>query len=281
MRPLINYLGGKWNDAEWITSHFPEHEIYVEVFGGSAAVLLKKPRTNREIINDIDDEIVNLYKVVRDHGKELKRLCSLTPHSRIEYERAREFSIDPIERARRTIVKSYFGIGDSLSSRNGFRNSTKINTCVASSWKSWWVQALELTERFQCVTLECLDFTDLISKYDSPTTLFYLDPPYVMKTRNQKHGYKHDFTEADHDRLLHTIQGLKGFTILSGYNSETYQKLKWRRVERTSQTQVGSATECLWLCPRTVRSEKQLTLFSESNHPLVPSASDEPFPAKS
>lgn len=166
-RPLINYFGAKWTCAEWIISHLPEHEIFVEVFGGSAAVLLQKDRSKREVVNDIDDEIVNLYRIVRDHGPRLKELCALTPHSRVEYERAREYTVDPIERARRTIVKSFFGIGDSLFQNNGFRMSKESNTCAAKSWENWWRALDLLIARFQGVLIESLDFQTVFEKYDT------------------------------------------------------------------------------------------------------------------
>src|SRR6185312_12415259 len=130
MRPLLNYFGGKWNAGPWIISHFPDHEIYVEPFGGGASVLLQKPRSKREIINDIDLEIVNLYRVMRNAWPELERLLKLTPHSRVEYQDAYEDSNDMVEQARRTLVKSYFGIGYSQFHKgNGMRTSKTSGTC--------------------------------------------------------------------------------------------------------------------------------------------------------
>lgn len=262
VRPLVNYFGGKWNSAEWIISHFPEHEVYVEVFGGSASVLLRKPRSKREVVNDIDDDLVNLYYVARDHGEEFQRVCSLTPHSLTEYLCAQGRTPatshqPPIERARQTIVKTYFGIGDSMNSKNGFRRSLTANKGEAKSWQSWWEALGEITGRFQGVTIECLDYMNLIEKYDTPQTLFYLDPPYVRATRDRRHGYTHDFTDSDHKELLDRVQQIKGLAVLSGYESLLYSQLPWKRVDRHAQTQVGERTEMLWLCPRTVAAEKQ------------------------
>lgn len=260
VRPLINFYGSKWNLAEWIISYFPEHEVFVDVFGGSAAITLKKQRSKREIINDIDNELVNLYQVVRDHGKELVRLLKLTPHSRAEYRLAHQKADQPIEKARRTIVKCYFGIGDSIAdSTNGFRNSSDSNTCVAKSWVSYWKCLNEITDRLQGVSIENLNWRDLIEKYDGPTTLFYFDPPYVKRTRNRRHEYRYEFTDADHADFLHRIQKLQGFGVLSGYDSEVYKDLFWRAHHKTARVNgPGAKVETLWVCPKTAAQEVQM-----------------------
>ena len=103
-RPLINYFGGKWRLAPWIIENLPAHKIYIEPFGGSLSVLLRKERSKREIINDVDGELVNLYRVARDQGKELQEKLRLTAHSRSEYRLSMEPADDPIEQARRTVV---------------------------------------------------------------------------------------------------------------------------------------------------------------------------------
>lgn len=257
-RPMLNYYGGKWNAASWITSHFPKHEIYVEAFGGAASVLITKVPVALEILNDLDDEIVNLYRVLRDEGAELKRLCELTPFSRIEYSKAREGTSNPIEQARRTIIKSYFGIGDSISNKTGFRTSRKSNTSASGSWRTYTLAMGALVNRLKYVTIEHSDYKTLLRKYDSEETLFYLDPPYVHSMRSSKDSYKHEFSNQDHADLLEYIQGLKGYVILSGYDSEAYSNLPWRKVFLESRTQSGVAIEVLWLCPRTEKHQQQI-----------------------
>ena len=86
MRPILRYFGGKWVLAEWIISNFPPHKVYVEPFGGAASVLLKKPRAYAEIYNDLNDEVVNVFKCARDNGQELRRLLKLTPFARVEFD---------------------------------------------------------------------------------------------------------------------------------------------------------------------------------------------------
>lgn len=259
MRPLLNYYGGKWNAAEWIISHFPKHKIYVEVFGGGASVLLQKERSPREVLNDLDDEIVNLYQVVRDQGEELKRVCELTPHARVEYKLAREKSDNPIEQARRTIIKSYFGIGDSIQNKTGFRFSRESNICVASSWNTWSEQLDWILARFKGVTVENLDYKDLLKKYDSPDTLFYLDPPYVKSTRNKKHSYRHDFHDLDHFAMIDAVKEISGFSVISGYKHPIYDRLGWKEISKEFKTQKHSfGVETLWLCPKTINAQSQL-----------------------
>ena len=130
IRPVLRYHGGKWKIAPWIISHFPEHGVYVEPFGGAASVLLRKPRSYSEVYNDLDRTVVNVFRVLRDSAMAtaLQRSLEITPFSREEYEAAYEPTDDPIESARRMIFRSVAGIGtDSVITRRGFRNSTKRN----------------------------------------------------------------------------------------------------------------------------------------------------------
>jgi len=110
-RPILRYHGGKWRLAPWIISHFPRHRFYVEPFGGVASVLLRKPRSFHEVYNDLDGNLVNLLSVLRDETTRNKLIedLRLTPFAREEFVLARRDADDPIERARRTIVRSFMG----------------------------------------------------------------------------------------------------------------------------------------------------------------------------
>lgn len=112
-RPILRYHGGKWMIAKWIISHFPEHRIYVEPFGGAGSVLMKKPRSFAEVYNDLDDNVVNVFRILRDPDKaaQLSRLIDLTPWSRTEFFASYEETEDDLERARRTIVRTLMGFG--------------------------------------------------------------------------------------------------------------------------------------------------------------------------
>lgn len=249
MRPMLNYYGGKWNAAAWIIENFPKHTVYVEPFFGGGSVLLQKPRSKREIVNDLDDEITNLFKCARDHGPALKAILKYTPYARTEYENCAELCKIPIEQARRTIVKSYMGIGDSITNtNNGFRQSKDANTCNAKSWTNYVDAFDELIERLQGVMIENRDYKKVMDYYDAPDTLFYLDPPYVRSTRNIKHTYTIDWTDEAHIELVEFLQDIKGMVVLSGYDSPIYESLSWRKVHKDFTTNAkGSRTETLWI----------------------------------
>lgn len=261
MRPLLNYYGSKWNAADWIMSHFPEHKIYVEVFGGSASILLQKQRTSREVVNDLDDEIFNLYRVVRNKGGALKRALSLTPFSRSEYNLAYKPAKGDVERARRACVRAYMGIGNSITRKSGIRIGTKSMTCTARSWQSYVESLDEIVERFRGVLIENDDYREVIRRYDTPDTLFYLDPPYVASTRSCWEQYKHDWADKDHIEFLDVIRGIKGMAVVSGYDHEFYDCLGWVRHQREFKTQKKTRkTETIWINDNAVKRTAQLEL---------------------
>lgn len=147
-RPLLRYHGGKWRLAPWLISLFPSHRVYVEPFGGAASVLLRKPRCYAEVYNDLDGEVVNLFRVVRDRGEELRQLLQLTPFAREEYEAAWLPSEDAVEQARRTVIRAFMGFGSAAVTMNrrsgtkggkpgtGFRaNSNRSGTTPAHDWR--------------------------------------------------------------------------------------------------------------------------------------------------
>jgi DNA adenine methylase len=266
MRPLLNYFGGKWIIAEEIIKHFPPHDVYVEPFGGGASVLLKKTRSKLEVYNDIDEEVVNLFQVLRDQPKELHEKIKLTPYSLKEYEAAFEGQTTcVVEKARRTVVKSYFGMGSSIrdEKHSGFRRSKSSNTSPAISFENYKTGLDAVIERLLGVIIESNDYATIINKYDTPETLFYLDPPYTLDQRAGGHQYRHDFTDEDQLRFLESIKNLKGYCIVSGYDNELYNaKLgTWQKVFIKTHGHQVQKLETLWLCEKTQREQRQLNLF--------------------
>lgn len=270
-RPALRWHGGKWLLAPWIIGHFPPHLVYVEPFGGAASVLLRKPRAHAEIYNDLDDEAVNLFRVLREpeQADSLTRLLELTPFARTEFELGWEPTDDRVERARRLIVRSFMGFGSNAHSdmgrghkTTGFRaNSSRSGSTPAEDWRNYPGAMWALIERLRGVIIERRPAMQVMASHDATTTLHYVDPPYVHATRNQrnpydpKHRYRHEMSDADHGELLAFLQGLTGMVVLSGYPHPLYDNALsgWGRIEREALADgTRPRTEVLWLNPACV-----------------------------
>lgn len=261
-RPALRYHGGKWRLAPWIIAHFPPHRVYVEPFGGAASVLLRKPRSYCEIYNDLDREVVALFEVLRDRSlaAELTRQIALTPYARDEFELSYLPTDDPLERARRLLVRSWMAHGSSglRGHRTGFRlGSMREHTVASHDWANFPAAIPQLVERLQGVVIENRCATKVIAREDRPDTLFYLDPPYMFETRSKKrigndlyHGYRHEMEDEAHAALLDQVRGLSAMVVISGYATPAYDDALqgWMRVEREAQADRGEArTEVLWI----------------------------------
>lgn len=279
-RPLVRYHGGKWKLAPWIIQHLPPHRIYVEPFGGGGSVLLRKQPSYAEVYNDLDSEIVNLFRVAREQGQRLVEVLHLTPFARDEYLEAWFPSDDPIEQARRTIVRAFMGFGSAATTmvraparagrgglaRTGFRaNSNKSGTTPGHDWANY-PAALERTiDRLQGVIIENREALDLMPQHDGPETVFYVDPPYVADTRDKGSDYRYELTDHDHRRLAGALGSLKGMVVLSGYPSALYDELygHWKRVDRAAHADgARDRVESLWLNGAAVAAGVQQRLIA-------------------
>ena len=263
MRPIMRYHGGKWMLAKWIISHFPDHRIYVEPFGGAASVLLQKSRSYAEIYNDLDGEIVNVFRMARERGQELKEQLRLTPFSRMDYEETYSKTNCPLEQARRTIARSFMGFGSAAATQGknrrgtkstGFRsNSNRSGSTPAHDWKNYAECFEEIIERLRGIVIENRPAMQVMSSHDGPETLHYCDPPYIFSTRDDARSYyRHELTDDQHAELSEFLKSLKGYVILSGYPSETYDELykDWQRHDREAFADgAKKRIECLWLSP--------------------------------
>lgn len=258
-RPVLRYFGGKFKLASWIESHFAAHDVYVEPFGGGASVLMAKDRAQIEIYNDLDSEIVNVFRVLRDRPDELGGLLRLTPYAEAEYAAAYEPAEDTVERARRTIVRSFQGLGaDSIHRKSGFRKyphrriGRHSQTICAHEWRTYPDHIETFAGRLRGVQIECGDAIELMRRYDTPKTLHYVDPPYVMSARKTaEKRYGHEMNDDDHRALASALKGLSGMVVLSGYRSQLYDELYdcWHRDER----RFYDSTEVLWRNEAAVR----------------------------
>jgi len=269
-RPIVRYHGGKWRLAPWIIEHLPQHRVYVEPFGGGGSVLLRKPRSYAEVYNDLDGEMVNLFRVARDNGRELLEQLRMTPFARAEFAEAWEPAETPLEQARRTVVRAFMGFGSAAitlmrapekaarggTPGTGFRaNSNRSGTTPAHDWKNYPDALDAIIERLRGVVIENRDALDLMPQHDGEETVYYVDPPYVAETRDKGSDYRHEMTDDDHVRLAEVLRSLKGAVLLSGYDCEMYRRLyaDWNRVERHAHADGARArVEVLWLsrnCP--------------------------------
>lgn len=268
-RPVLRWHGGKWRLAPWIIGHFPKHRIYVEPFGGAASVLIRKPRTYAEIYNDLDDEVVCLFRVLRDEGtaNRLRELLCLTPFARTEFGEAYQPTEDPIERSRRLIIRSFMGFGSNAHASQhkghrstGFRaNSSRSGTTPATDWANYPDAMEALVRRLTGVVVENRNAVAVMLQHDGPQTLHYVDPPYLPETRARGNRYdlawrmyRHELSRDDHAALLTSLRGLAGMVVLSGYADPLYDEhlSDWRRVETKAFADgARERTEVLWINP--------------------------------
>lgn len=259
MNALIRYPGSKWSLANWIISHFPqdyEKMVYLEPFVGSGAVFFNKLPGAVETINDLDSDIVNLFYVLREYPEELKHVLSLTPYSREEYDKSFLPCNDPIEKARRYIIKTTQAIGAKLDGKCGWRNHKKPEIGgTACKWANI-TDVIEIaSERLKgntthLVQIEHTDALRLIERYNSPEVLMYLDPPYVRESRKSGRLYKHEMNNEEQANLLELITQSKAKIIISGYMSDLYRTAlhDWHCFStecRTTSTEL--AKEYIWL----------------------------------
>lgn len=270
-RPIVRYHGGKFLLANWIISHFPPHRVYVEPFGGGGSVLLRKPRSYAEVYNDLDGEIVNVFRVVRDCGDELRRALELMPFAREEFVLSYEPSDDPMEQARRTIARSFMGFGSAAvcGEVSGFRaNSNRSGTTPAHDWRNYPDSLPAAIDRLRGVVIECRDAVEVIGQHDGPDTLHYVDPPYHHDTRARGDkksfkSYKHEMTDDQHRELATVLKNLQGMVVLSGYRCPLYDELYagWPRQDRAAHADgARDRVESLWLSPNVQANQMRMEL---------------------
>ncbi len=264
IRPVMKYHGAKWALSSWVLDHFPAHETYVEVFGGSAAVLLNKEPSKHEVYNDKNDVIVNLFRVIRDDEMrtQLIKLLTMTPYSRTEFLEARHHdeNYDPVTSAHKLLIRAQMGFGSSgaTSSYTGFKSYTSVKG--AASIKNLWTNLpdnlIEVAIRLQGVMIENIDAHKLINSHDSLGTLFYLDPPYSASTRENTDTYgKFEYSDKEHELLLNLVLDCSGKFVISGYDNDLYNDVLkgWNRSLKSAaiSSQKGSVvrTEVIWSSP--------------------------------
>ena len=282
MHKPFPWYGGKESLAPLLVSLLPEHRVYVEVFGGSGALLFAKDPSPIEVFNDLDSGVVNFFRVLRDpeQAEHLVALLELTPYAREEYYACLhhwQIEENPIEKARQW----YCAVRQSMNSSvraTGWSCTKLPGSNPASKWHNGIARLWSCTSRLAQVQIDHRDFEQVLQVYDSPDTCFYLDPPYLSATRRKQHCYHHEMTTADHERLLNHLKTLQGMIILSGYAHPLYdQALEgWSRLEQrvACSSAIGAHAsssveriECIWrnqACVQNSRSWSQPPLFVET-----------------
>lgn len=252
MNSILKYPGAKNRIVSWICSYIPEHSVYLEPFGGSLAVLFNKPRCHIETVNDLNSDVVNFFKVLRDSPEALANALSLTPYSREEYDFACKGrkTDDNLEKARRFAVQCWMGFGSSNRYHNGFKSGQQTNSPnPAKGWSNLSSIIDIAKDRLAGVQIEHLPAVELIKRYNTPDVFIYADPPYLPEIRKQG-IYKHEMSEQDHIELLEVLLEHPGKVMLSGYDNDLYNDMLqgWTKTTKETQAENGlKRTETLWM----------------------------------
>lgn len=263
VRAPLNYPGNKTKSLEYILPALPYRGAYIEVFGGSGAVLLARKPEPLEVYNDRFGGICCFFRVIRDRCEELMQRLDLTIHSREEFEWCRaswKSCADEVERAARWYYSMYY----SFSGKGEiFGRNTKPQNPYAGKLRNRIPELPAIQERLRHTQIENLDWRDILNDYDQPHAVFYLDPPYY-EARDPR--YRSTMSPADHRVMLARIFDMSGFVALSGYANALYDhemypwtgRLTWNRRDvmdgmaftpennREKATR-GTVEEVLWL----------------------------------
>ena len=230
----FGWYGGKYSHLDFILPNIPlDATHFCDVFGGSAAVLINRAPSPVETFNDIDSEITNFFEALRNEHEELLRVISLTPFSREELLRActYEQGLSSVERARRFFVRARqtrTGLAQA-SSEGRWAHCVLTSRAGMAGAVSRWLGSVdglaEIAQRLQRVQIENAPALDVIARYDTAETVFYLDPPYVHSARGDSAAYGYEMSDADHVELASALASIRGRAVLSGYRTPLYDRL--------------------------------------------------------
>ena len=258
---LFGWYGGKFSHLDWLLPLLPTCHHYCEPFAGSAALLLNRTPSPVETYNDIDGEVCNFFRVLRNAPEELTRMIGLTPFSREEFGIACTLDPDvsPIERARRFYIRARqvrTGLAQTASIGRwaNCKNTTRAGMSgVVSRWLGSVDALPEIAERLLRVQIENRPAVDVVNLYDSPETLFYCDPPYVHETRSDSKAYGFEMTNEQHEELADALNSAWGMVAFSNYDCQflnrLYPEKRWLKhvsLPRTNHATKGKRVEVLW-----------------------------------
>lgn len=241
-RLAFGWYGGKFSHLDWLLPLLPACHHYCEPFAGSAAVLLNRPPAPVETYNDIDGEVVNFFRVLRDQKDRLVEAIGLTPFAREEFYRAVTPSAEPLsdlERARRFFVRARqvrTGLAQtaSLGRWANCKNTSRAGMSgVVSRWLGSVAMLPQIAERLLRVQIENRPALEVIRLYDGAGTLFYCDPPYPHEARGDDRAYGFEMTDAEHRHLAAVLGKIRGRAAVSGYRCDLTDRLYrgWKRFD--------------------------------------------------
>jgi DNA adenine methylase len=271
----FGWYGGKFSHLSWLLNLLPKCHHYCEPFAGSAAVLLNRKPSPVETYNDLDGEVCNFFRVLRDNKDALIESIGLTPFSREEFALACELdpNVGSLERARRFFIRARqvrTGLAQTASIGR-WANCKNTSRAGMSGVVSRWLGSVEqlpfIAERLLRVQIENRPAEDIITLYDSKDTLFYCDPPYIHSTRGDSKAYGYEMTDQEHVSLAKILNHVEGKVALSNYDcdlmEDLYPSSKWckTKVSKTNHATKGTRTEVLW----TNYEPKRLVCESDEN----------------
>ena len=264
MNNVLKYPGSKWNIARQLVELIPPHHSYVEPYFGSGAVLFSKTPSSIETVNDLDGDVVNLFRCIQQDAERLARLVMTTPYSREVY----DMQFDPdnscasrYQQAAGFLIRCCQGHGFRVNGYVGWKSDVQGREKSYSLWNWYrlpdWI--VEIAERLRRVQIENLPALEVMKRFNYPNVFMYIDPPYLLGLRNGKQ-YRHEMTDADHEELLQISLQSRAKIMISGYESEMYNDYLqgWRKEYFTSCVAQGKPRqEVVWM---NYESHVQMTL---------------------
>lgn len=252
MKCVLKYPGAKNRIASWICSYIPEHKVYLEPYAGSLAVFFAKKPAKIETLNDLDGNVVNYFRIIREAPEELAKAISMTPYARDEYNSA--FNIldgdTEVEKARKFAIRCWQGYGCSNLYKNGFRSSQQSKSPqTTKEWRNLPERLILASERLRNAQIENLPAVEIIKRYDTNDVFMYIDPPYLRGIR-KSHLYNCEMDDSEHIELLKLLKIHPGKILLSGYDNDLYNEMLsgWKKVSKRTQAEAGIARiETLWM----------------------------------
>lgn len=254
MKQVLKYPGSKWRIAGDIVDRIPEHHTYLEPFFGSGAVFFSKEPSKIEMINDLDNNVPNLFRCIRDDPEKLASIVAATPYARYEYERAfaSNDEQDNFKRAADFLVMCWQGHGFRTNGyRVGWKNDVhgRESMYALRNWYNLPKIILQTAERLRCVQIDNRPALEVIKRFNYQNVFMYIDPPYILGTRTARQ-YKYEMTDEDHIELLEVLKESNAMIMISGYESDLYDNMLkgWYKEQFRSNAEYGgNRVETIWM----------------------------------